>query len=292
MNTFDHVKIPPDKQIGRHSQSGYELDYIITGRGIRTLGTVGGPFQEGEVILVPPELSHQWAFDSRNVDENGFIENISFHFSSCFLEKISETFPELSDKMLRLRNLTEAVQYKGKTRESLAQLLSQLDNLETNKRCPAILSLMMELSDFGETERISSISKLRDAEKRLEKIRVYIRCNYSRNITIKEIASYIGMNRTAFCTFYKKERGKTFITELNEYRLETATQLLENHPEMNVSEIASAVGFGTVPHFIRCFAVWKGISPGKWRRQLLSELRKTNLNLKQTDSEKANLGKA
>ena len=100
------------------------------------------------------------------------------------------------------------------------------------------------------------------------------------------------MNRTAFCTFYKKERGKTFITELNEYRLETATQLLENHPEMNVSEIASAVGFGTVPHFIRCFAVWKGISPGKWRRQLLSELRKTNLNLKQTDSEKSNLGKA
>ena len=137
MNTFDHVKIPPDKQIGHHSQSGYELDYIITGRGIRTLGTVSGPFQEGEVFLVPPELSHQWAFDSRNVDGNGFIENISFHFSSCFLEKISETFPELSDKMLRLRNLTEAVQYKGKTRESLAQLLSQLDNLETNKRCPA-----------------------------------------------------------------------------------------------------------------------------------------------------------
>lgn len=267
MYSFDHVKIPPDKQIGRHSQSGYELDYIITGRGIRTLGTSCRPFQEGEVILVPPELPHQWAFDSRNVDENGFIENISFHFSSCFLERLSETFPELSDKMLRLRNLTEAVQYKGKSGESLVKLLSGISNMETDKRSPAILSLMMELSDFGETEQISSISRLCDSEKRLEKIRVYIRCNYTRRITIKEISSYIGMNRTAFCAFYKKERGKTFITELNEYRLETAAQLLENHPEMNVSEIASAAGFESVPHFVRCFRLWKGISPGKWRKQ-------------------------
>lgn len=182
--------------------------------------------------------------------------------------------------MLRLRNLTEAVRYNGDSKECLVKLLSQLDNLETNKRSPVVLSLMMEISNLGETEQVSSVSKLCDAEKRLEKIRVYIRCNYARNITIKEIASYIGMNRTAFCAFYKKERGKTFITELNEYRLETATQLLANHPEMNVSEVAADVGFGSVPHFVRCFTVWKGISPGKWRRPLLSEVRKTNINLK------------
>ena len=52
MFTFDHVRITPDKQIGRHSQSGYELDYIITGRGVRTLGGVSEPFQEGDVLNV------------------------------------------------------------------------------------------------------------------------------------------------------------------------------------------------------------------------------------------------
>lgn len=73
------------------------------------------------------------------------------------------------------------------------------------------------------------------------------------------------MNRTAFCAFYKKEKGKTFITALNEIRLEMAAQLLQSHPEMPVSDVAESVGFGTLPHFTRCFTKWKGVSPGRWR---------------------------
>ena len=109
MYTFDHVRITPDKQIGRHSQSGYELDYIITGRGIRTLGSVSEPFQEGEVVLVPPEVPHQWSFDPLAVDRGGCIENISFHFPPTFPENLAEVFPELSQKMMRLQDLTEAL---------------------------------------------------------------------------------------------------------------------------------------------------------------------------------------
>ena len=123
MYTFDHVRITPDKQIGRHSQSGYELDYIITGRGIRTLGSVSEPFQEGEVVLVPPEVPHQWAFNPEATDRGGCIENISFHFPPTFPEKLAEVFPELSKKMIRLQDLTEAVRYEGAARERLVKLL-------------------------------------------------------------------------------------------------------------------------------------------------------------------------
>ena len=266
MYTFDHVRITPDKQIGRHSQSGYELDYIITGKGIRTLGSISEPFQEGEVVLVPPEVPHQWEFAPTAVDRSGCIENISFHFPSTFPEKLAEVFPNLSQKMMRLQDLTEAVRYEGAVRERLVQVLMDMDSRTPNSRNADAVSLMAEMANLGDAVRVSSISKLSNTEKRLEKIRIYVRCNYARPITIGEIASYVGMNRTAFCAFYKKETGKTFITALNEFRMEMAAQLLRNHPEMPISDVAESVGFGTLPHFTRCFTKWKGVSPGKWRK--------------------------
>ena len=266
MYTFDHVRITPDKQIGRHSQSGYELDYIITGRGIRTLGSVSEPFQEGEVVLVPPEVPHQWSFDPTAVDRGGCIENISFHFPPTFPEKLAEVFPDLSQKMMRLQDLTEAVRYEGVARERLVKLLMDIDSVAPDARNADAVSLMDEMANLGNAVRVSSISKLSSTEKRLEKIRIYVRCNYARPVTIEEIASYVGMNRTAFCAFYKKATGKTFITALNDFRLEMAAQLLRSHPEMPVSDIAESVGFGTLPHFVRCFTKWKGVSPGKWRK--------------------------
>jgi len=265
MYIFDHVRVTPDKQIGRHNQPGYELDYIITGRGTRTLGNVSEPFQEGEVVLVPPEVTHQWVFDPEAVDRGGCIENISFHFPSTFPEELAGVFPELSDRMLRLKNLTEAVLYKGDARERLVQLLIELSNTAPGARSAGVVSLMSEMADLSDTVQVSSFSKLTNAEKRLDRIRVYVRCNYARKITIDDISSYVGMNRTSFCAFYKKETGKTFVTALNEFRLEMAAELLCNHPELPVSAVAESVGFESIPHFTRCFTRWKGISPGKWR---------------------------
>ncbi|SET03346.1 hypothetical protein SAMN05444285_10520 [Draconibacterium orientale] len=34
--------------------------------------------------------------------------------------------------------------------------------------------------------------------------------NYQRSISLDEVAQYIGMNRSSFCSFYKREKGKTF----------------------------------------------------------------------------------
>ena len=169
--------------------------------------------------------------------------------------------------MLRLQDLTEAVLYKGGVKERLVQILMEMDGASRNARSAGAVSLIAEMANLGDVVRVSSISKLSSTEKRLEKIRVYVHCNYARPITIGEISSYVGMNRTAFCAFYKKEKGKTFITALNEFRLEKAAEMLQSHPEMSVSDVAEAFGFGTLPHFTRCFTRWKGISPGRWRSQ-------------------------
>ena len=261
---FDHVRLAPEKQIGLHTQPGFEISYIITGKGIRILGTVTEPFEEGEVILVPPGLPHQWQFSPDSVDAGGCIENITFHFSQTFLDRVVNAFPELSSDIMRLKELSEAVSFKGKMRETLIDTLMNIDRQDGKGRIPGMLSLVMQMSGLREAQAISSLSAVGSPQKRLEKIRVYVSCNYARNITIDEIASYTGMNRTSFCAFFKRHVGKTFTQALNDYRIERACELL-SMGDANVSEVAALCGFRDAAYFIKTFKKALGVTPANWK---------------------------
>ena len=261
--SYDHVRLTPDKQIGRHSQPGYELSYIITGRGERTLGSVTEPFKEGDVVLVPPRIPHQWRFEPEAVDSEGCIENITFHFPASFPEELARLFPELAPAMFRILNLTEAVLYTGQVRDRLVQLLIDTEGTTGPDRVALIASLMETISLLDNAMLVSSFTSAGSPQQRIEKIRIYVSCNFARKILLEDIAAHVGMNRSAFCSFFKRQTGKTFIKWLNEYRIEKACEMLSSG-EMRVGEVATAVGFESLPHFTRVFRQIKGMPPTQW----------------------------
>jgi AraC-like DNA-binding protein len=261
--SYDHVRLAPDKQIGRHSQPGYELSYIITGRGERTLGSITEPFKEGEVVLVPPRIPHQWRFDTAAVDSLGCIENITFHFPASFPEDIARLFPDLAPSMFRILNLTEAVLYSGEVQDRLVKLLVDMESKSGPDKIALIASLMEAISFLDNASEVSSFTPAGSPQQRMEKIRIYVSCNFARKILLEDIAAHIGMNRSAFCSFFRQQIGKTFITWLNEYRIEKACDMLSGS-DMRVGEVATAVGFESLPHFTRIFRQIKGMPPTQW----------------------------
>ena len=83
-------------------------------------------------------------------------------------------------------------------------------------------------------------------------------------------AAEVGMNRSAFCSYFKRCKGMTFSQFVTQYRLNTACELLK-HSQKGVSEICYLVGFNDLPHFIRIFTKSIGTSPSKYRKQYLYE---------------------
>lgn len=57
---FDDVCLTPDRQIGRHSHPQWELSHVICGAGTRTIGDLTEPMTENEIILIPPNIPHEW----------------------------------------------------------------------------------------------------------------------------------------------------------------------------------------------------------------------------------------
>ena len=113
--TFDDVSVSPNRQIGRHSHPQWELSLVKYGKGIRTIGDHAEPMEEGEIILIPPNIPHVWQFDQSHTDADGNIANISVFFDTWTLDSLSVAIPEFAGTINRLKSRTEAIMIKEET---------------------------------------------------------------------------------------------------------------------------------------------------------------------------------
>jgi AraC-like DNA-binding protein len=106
---------------------------------------------------------------------------------------------------------------------------------------------------------IRHASVLRRAER-------YIWENYTRKISLNEIAKASGLSAPYFSTIFKEEMGENLSSYLNRLRVEKAATLLtETGKPLN--EIASVCGFEDQSWFSKIFRSFTGISPGKHRER-------------------------
>ena len=264
--TYDYVRFAPQKQIDLHSQKSWELDYILAGRGTRTLGDRQEQFQEGEIILVPPEIPHQWKFDPEYTDTVGKISNITIIFDDLLLDSILRIFPDMQLSISHIRDMKNtAISYGGDTRRKLAAVMDGMHYESAVERPASFLRILQLLGEVSGAKQMGAYLKVSLEEHRKMQIRTFVASNLSRPVSLKEIASHVGMNEAAFCVFFKKHYGQTFIEYLNAQRLEYARNLLEKG-ELTVTEVCYACGFSSPPYFSRIFRKSFGLSPQQYAR--------------------------
>ena len=120
---------------------------------------------------------------------------------------------------------------------------------------------------------IRHASALRKAER-------YIWENYTRKISLQEIAEASGLSAPYFSTIFKDEMGENLSSYLNRLRVEKASRMLLE-TELSLSEIAGSCGFEDQSWFSKIFKSYTGMSPGKYRGQgggMTQEISENNLS--------------
>lgn len=88
----------------------------------------------------------------------------------------------------------------------------------------------------------------------------YMDGKYNEEITLSDIAAYLNINKSYFCSIFKKETGKTFTQYLNEVRIEKSKHMLrEDHA--SILDIALAVGFNNQNYFNIMFKKYTQSTP-------------------------------
>ncbi len=81
---------------------------------------------------------------------------------------------------------------------------------------------------------------------------------------LADIRAVMPKNRTTISQFINSTYGCSFFQLANRYRVEEAQRLMSAHPEMKLSDIASACGFSSLAVFSRTFTRQTGVCPREW----------------------------
>lgn len=254
-----------------HYHPEIELVYIIKGSGRQFIGNDIHHFKPGDMILLGSNLPHLWRSDAKFLRKNSRqkLEAIVIHFlPDCFGDqffRISENkaIAALFDKA------QQAVRIINQTRDIIAERMHRLLDAKSTERIILLLDILHIIAHSKETKPVCSKGlqlQYNPVETdRLNAIYQYILNNFSKEITLDQIARIAHMSPNAFCRYFKSRIKKTFSRFLLELRVGHACKLLtETH--YPVAEICYRSGFNNFSNFNRHFKSIAGKAPLAYRK--------------------------
>lgn len=97
----------------------------------------------------------------------------------------------------------------------------------------------------------------------------FIHRNYSKNVTVNELASIAGLSPNRYSIAFKKLTGVSPQQYLINFRLQKAKELI-GHTSLNIKQIASLAGFDNQLYFSRIFKKYENISPSGYMKRITS----------------------
>lgn len=239
-----------------HRHNEIQITYILKGQGSVVIGNLIQPFFEDEIFIIKANDPHIFIKDQQAAaDELIHVIHIFVAFDQLQplfnLQEIHgiRSFFQALDSSKKL-SPEYSIGYRSVFRsllgkEGLAKLMSVLEIFGFLARSDKqMISLYSGLQETHFNDKVGV---------RINAVLRYSLENYNKEISIDEVAKLIHMTPSAFCKYFKRHTMKTYVTFLNEIRIEKACQLLINRSTENISEVAYQCGFNTVVHFNRVF---------------------------------------
>ena len=93
----------------------------------------------------------------------------------------------------------------------------------------------------------------------------YIENNLDCDMNLQDLANIVCLERTYFLKKFKQLTGVTPMVYTRDARIRRAKELL-TYSDMNVTQIAEAVGFRSIHYFTRQFTDLEGVTPSQYKR--------------------------
>ncbi len=93
----------------------------------------------------------------------------------------------------------------------------------------------------------------------------YIRTESGRDLSLQEVADFVGLSKYYFAREFKRITGYSFVPFLNMIRCQRAAKLLTS-TDTSISEIGRQCGFSDHSYFTRTFRKYIGTVPANYRK--------------------------
>ncbi len=248
-----------------HFHPEFELVYIEGVNGTRHVGNHISNYTKNDLVLIGSNIPHL-NFDY-GISTSSYVHEV-LHIKPEIVNHSISIYPELNSIKKLLQIAQYGIAFHGETKENVCRAMKQWHLMEGFDYFNSILNVLNILSKSSEFELLHNspyINRFKKKnQKRLRKIHAFLEKRYQTKISLDEIAAECSLGKEAFCRYFKKETGSTFVTFLNQYRISQAKRmLLSGH---SVGDACFACGFESMSYFNRTFKAISKESPSSFKK--------------------------
>lgn len=244
-----------------HWQDCFELLYMLDGSRDMTVENENFILQTGDILVVPPHLTH---FSS-----GGLYEHIVFGYAESVIYTPDNSYAGLKYLIPFHGAPAKLLSGNQEVLDTLRELILQgmalykgdspVRMLEIHACILKIHAILWQIYSGSTQTAEKNIQYLSEAQE-------YIEAHLTEDISPYDIAEALHLSHSHLCRIIKSALHITPAALINRYRLCLAEKLLTNPDELSVTEVALRSGFRDCSYFIRCFRLEKGMTPGEFRK--------------------------
>jgi AraC-type DNA-binding domain-containing proteins len=259
-----------------HSHDFVEICYVCSGNGYHIVDGREYKVIKGDLFIINCDVSHTFYKTSPN--ESLITFNIVF--KPCFFDGILINFNDFNSLTLSYlfkdvfrddNHLKEDLRLAVTEQKDMDLLMENMYKeyyLELDGYMNIIRAYMVELvvkiMRYFKTRSVSDESVSRNPIV-ITLIIDYLNENYSRKVSLNEIALNSFLSKNYLCKFFKKATGTTLHEYIQQIRVNEACTLLDTSSK-TVVDIALEVGFSDYKSFNSVFKRQRGMTPKEYRK--------------------------
>ncbi len=256
-----------------HYHNEHEIVYLLESTGTRFVADHIENFGPGDLVMLAGSLPHYWHSDEkyRKGDSDLFARRLVVQFPNDFMKTQINTYAELAALKNLFKNSEKGIRFLPPQSDKIGRMLLQLPQLKGFKQLIRFLEILQHMAHNTNYKLLASDAynsgQNAVTDQRLQKVIGYMISNFQNHISLDEMANLAGMQRTAFCRFFKDKTGRSFITYLNELRIGFACKLLIKG-DMQILRICYETGFNSLSGFNRTFKRITGLNPKQYQKRI------------------------
>ncbi|NCI49436.1 AraC family transcriptional regulator [Sediminibacterium roseum] len=255
-----------------HRHDEIQLTWIKKGEGTLVVDNNMHPFSSNQIYYLGANQPHVFKSDPVYFKSKSKrkVESLTIHFNPN--GKLSHLFSleEMKAAVLFLQKHSNGFVVPDKHVDEVAQKMVAVSKSNGMDQLIAFVDLLKRFSTIARLKELSRSTALNTVSEhdgiRLSNIYHFIMANYAKQITLEDVAKQAHMTTQAFCRYFKKRTQHTFVSFLNEVRINEACKKLtmQDLHSVSISSIAYNCGFNTITNFNRVFRSVVGESPREY----------------------------
>ncbi len=254
-----------------HFHPEFELHQVHATSGRYFVGDFIGPFQPGNLVLVGPNLPHNWVSDLPD-GTTVPLRNRVMQFSARFVDRMTDVFPEIDEARSLFARSSAGVVFSPEAERAVAPLFAAIMGARGVSRIALFLRIIEVLVGDSAARTLTTPGYLPDPSgymsHGLNAVLAHINANLTEPLHEADLAAIAGMTPSTLSRSFRRHTGQPLTKYVNRLRVNLASQLLMSPDFVSVADVCFASGFNNLSNFNRQFLAQRGMTPSQFRRHL------------------------